>query len=463
MNQHSLLELKLLMFEKYMSITSDGIVGIDKDGRICLVNDSYCNFFDINRDEVLGEYIKDIIPSSKMMDIVKNNITEIDVAHYFDDICNGALGILTSRAAIFNQGKTVGGIAQVRFARTTTEFANQLNKLQPTYQYYQATLSNRRAKAKAKYTINTIYGSCPKMAELKQKTLKIAQHNFSVLILGETGTGKEVFAHAIHNESPRALHNFIKVNCAAIPSELLESELFGYEEGAFSGARKGGKPGKIELAHNGTLFLDEIAELPLAMQAKLLRVLQDNEVDRLGCIKSTKVDIRIIAATNKNLEEMVKEQTFREDLYYRLNIIELKLPPLRERSQDIIPLALHFLNQHNEQYEQDKFFSPDAERCLINYCWSGNIRELQNIIAQAFVLADNRIIDKTCFPMHISLNKRTAASHIYANKKIDLKTTMKRLEKEVVLEVIKMTKGNHAAAAKLLNINRGTLYKKLKN
>jgi transcriptional regulator with PAS, ATPase and Fis domain len=255
----------------------------------------------------------------------------------------------------------------------------------------------------ATYTFEDIIGHSMAIRQVITKAKSFAQSDFSILILGESGTGKELIAQAIHNASPRRNDPFVAINCAAVPESLLESELFGYEEGAFTGARKGGKKGLFELAHRGTVFLDEIGDLPLYLQVRLLRFLQEKTVMRIGATKVNNVNVRIISATNRDLLQMIREGKFREDLYFRLNVLPIRLPPLRERKEDIIPLINHFLKKlsnDNNNRKKQFFKSPEILMALIEYDWPGNIRELENCIAYILSLG-KEILSLQDLPDHI--------------------------------------------------------------
>lgn len=271
-----------------------------------------------------------------------------------------------------------------------------------------ATYKSRfREFNKANYSLENIIGESEPIVMAKAIVEKAAHTNSNVLILGESGTGKEIFAHAIHSESNRHEGPFVKVNCAAIPSDLLESELFGYEAGAFTGAKKEGKIGKFEIANEGTIFLDEIGDMPLHMQVKLLRVIQEREVEKVGGVASKKINIRIIAATNRNLERLVEEGKFREDLYYRLNVVTIEIPPLRERGNDIILISNHLIKKLSVDLDKKvKGISKEAEQYLKIYEWKGNVRELENILERAINIMENsEIIQVKDLPKEITGKK----------------------------------------------------------
>lgn len=301
-------------------------------------------------------------------------------------------------------------------------------------------------------------GKSPVILEIKSKVRKIANSNSTVLILGETGTGKNLLAKAIHYESERANNPFITVNCACVPQTLFESELFGYEEGAFTGAKKGGKPGWFELAQNGTLFLDEIGEMPMSMQIKLLEVLQEHSIERLGGISTIPLDVRVITATNCNIEELIRENKFREDLYYRINVIPIYLPPLCERKGDIKILAYEFLNKYNLRLNKNiEGFTPDVMDFFLSYSWPGNIRELENVVEYAVNMTDETITFKDIPQKYMEINNENDET---------IKSKVENMEYEIIKAALDKygwdVKGKTAAAEEL-GMGLRTLYRKLKN
>ena len=309
--------------------------------------------------------------------------------------------------------------------------------------------------------LDRVIGKSCTIREVKQTISDYADSNLTFLITGETGVGKEVFARAIHQSSGRSLQSYVKINCAAIPGTLLESELFGYADGAFSGAAKGGKIGKFELANHGTLLLDEIGEMPLDLQSKLLRVLQEKEIERVGGIKSVEVDVRIICCTNQNLEKMVQEGRFREDLYYRINVVELNIPPLRERLEDIPPLCSFFLEKVNEEngyaitgLEEDVLTLFDA------YPWPGNVRELEHVIERAAVRCKSGMMTTR----HVDFLAARASRQREQTQlePASLRERTQQAELESILQALDRTGGNKTKAARLLGIDRSRLYSKLK-
>ena len=312
---------------------------------------------------------------------------------------------------------------------------------------------------KEQYFLPDIIGSTPAMKQIFKMVHKIAPTDSTVLVTGETGVGKELIAKAIHSSSHRQNNTFIKVNCTAIPETLLESELFGYERGAFTGAITS-KPGKFEIGHKGTVFLDEIGEIPLHLQTKLLNVLQDRAFERLGGIKTIRVDIRIIAATNIDLQAAVQSGKFRSDLFYRFNVVPILIPPLRERKDDLIPLTLFLLNKYAEKYNKKKRdISPEALAAFTNYSWPGNIRELENVLERMIVLSENDTLDINQVPLEI---KGEVTSREPSTFKDKMNSVSRITEKKMIIDALYKTNQNRTKAAHLLGISRRTLQNKIK-
>jgi DNA-binding NtrC family response regulator len=319
-------------------------------------------------------------------------------------------------------------------------------------------LQNRdlRSKLEDKFHFKNIIGRSAKMIKIFELIQHIAPYDSSVLIIGESGTGKELIANAIHYSSPRTSMSFIKVSCASLSEGIIESELFGHEKGAFTGAISSRK-GRFEIAHQGTLFLDEVGDIPLATQIKLLRVLQDGEFERVGGNKTIQASIRIIAASNRDLQEAVKQGTFREDLYYRLNVVSIKLPPLRERKEDISFLVNFFIDKFNQRYKMKvKGVSQRAMNFLIGYEWSGNVRELENTIESILVINSPEVIDIQHLPQEVKEVKEKPEVI-----PIKIGTPLEEVEREMLIQTLKATKGNKRRAAELLGINVRTIHRKM--
>jgi two-component system response regulator HydG len=336
-------------------------------------------------------------------------------------------------------------------------------KVQQTLEFWRLKEENilQRRRIENLFDASRIVGRSQRMKDVLERVNMVAPSPTSVLILGESGTGKELIANAIHQGSPRSDRRFIKVNCAALPETLLESELFGHEKGAFTGAI-GRRPGRFELADGGSIFLDEIAEMTPATQAKLLRVLQEREFEPVGSTRTVKVDIRIIAATNRNPEEEVKRGAFREDLFYRLNVVPIELPPLRERREDILLLIEHFLQIYNERNNRNlQGFHPRALDALMRYTWPGNIRELENLVERAVILTRDDYVPFSELPEAI---KEASGVDISGEVRAGIPTgmTIKEMERELILKTLEDNDGNRTRTARILGITRRTLQHKLK-
>jgi len=347
-----------------------------------------------------------------------------------------------------------------------------MNLLESKVKYYEEELTHLRG---ARYTFASIVGAGASISAAKEEAERASRTDSTVLLRGETGTGKELFAHAIHAAGPRRAGPFIKLNCAAVPAELLESELFGYEEGAFTGARRGGKPGKFELAAGGTLFLDEIGDMPQPMQAKLLRVLQEKEVDRVGGTGSRRLDLRLIAATARNLEEMVGQGTFRADLYYRVNVIPIRIPPLREHPEDLGAIAEAFLARLSaDTGEPKRQLSDELLEILRAYPWPGNVRELQNGLERAVAMSPREVLRPEHFPAHLLRFAHGAGKEAtrgaagaggrkpWAKPPGSLASVKAEAERSAILSALAAVGGNRTRAAELLRIHRVKLHEKIK-
>ena len=364
-----------------LEVIDAGVIGINTNGTIFLYNDHAKKILELKEEQVISKNGIELftqIPFNFTLQSLKP-VEEKIIKIKGEDV------IVTVNPLIHSE-KLYGAVAIIRKYRDTENKQHMLRKKLIGKGY------------KARYDFNHIIGKSNAINKCKDIAKRMAKSNSSILITGETGTGKELFAQAIHNNSPRNRYQFVPVNCGAFPESLLESELFGYEEGAFTGARKGGKPGLFELAHNGTLFLDEIAEMPMNLQVKLLRVLQEREVVRIGGDRIINVDIRIVAATNRDLKSMVKRGEFRQDLYYRLNVLPLNIPPLRERREDI----LFLIEEVQKQFNSNFTLTEKAKELLLSHNWEGNVRELRNYV-EYFVNLDSKIIKAKDLPFSYDL------------------------------------------------------------
>lgn len=443
--------------ESVVENLQDAIAVVNKQGIIQLMNKAYGEFLNIDTSTVVGKHVRDVIPNTRLHLVVQEGKAEVtEIQKIQDNNC------IVTRIPIIKDGEIIGAIGHLIFkdVKDLRTLAGRISKLESELEYYKEELCKAYG---GKYTFDNIVGNSDKMKWLREIAAKAAKGTSTVLILGESGTGKELFAHAVHNASRRGEGPFIKVNCAALPENLLEAELFGYEEGAFTGARKGGKPGKFELANGGTIFLDEIGEMSLAMQVKLLRVLQERELERLGGTKTTKLDIRVIAATNRDLETMIEENRFRQDLYYRLNIFTINIPPLRERLEDIPLLCKILLKKINSQVEhQVEGVIPEAMALLLQYNWPGNVRELENILERTVNLMDDETqIKPKHLPPMIKKGSKGGEPQVIEESPNDLADIKEDAEKQAILRALTATSGNKSKAAKMLGIHRSGFYQKL--
>ena len=450
---HKLIELRnsLNMIEDILNYAYEGYVLVDPQGLIVKMN--YEKLLGIKEEDAIGKPVEDILENSRMHIVAKTGAKELrDVQriHGHD--------MITNRIPIIKNNKVIGAVGTVLFKDISEikELAHQLLDLQSKINKYKGEIERIQG---TKYSFHSIITRNPKMEYLKRIGERAADTNSTVLITGESGTGKELFAHAIHRASYRKEEAFIALNCAAIPKDLLESELFGYDGGAFTGAKKEGKIGKFELASGGTIFLDEIGNMPMDMQVKLLRVLEAKEFERLGSNKKIILDARIIAATNENIEEQIDEGKFREDLYYRLNVIPIEIPPLRERIEDIEILAKDLLEKLLIDMKiSKKTLSKESIKILESYDWPGNVRELRNILERGVNLSSGSEI----LPEHLPERFLNKAEFTLEDEKIELLSElMAKTEKKAIEKALILTKGNKSLASKELGIHRTALYKKL--
>lgn len=421
-------------------------------------NKSAESIYEISKKEILNKPITDFFPNALLPKVIKEGKTYKNVFNSPRDNCYNII----SATPLFDGDKIIGGIGYDRDVSELINLSEQLNKTQLNLKILEDEVSKFNENSGS---FDKIVGNNEDFMQVIKLSKSIAKSNISIFINGESGTGKEVFTRAIHTESKRKGY-FVPINCSAIPEELMESELFGYEKGAFTGASKDGKAGKFELANHGTLFLDEIGDMPLSMQPKILRVLDDGVITKVGSEKSTQVDVRIVAATNKNIKKMVEEGTFRKDLYYRLNSVIINLPPLRERKDDIPDLVYKFVEDYCMEYRTNiKGIEPDLMIKLINSDWEGNIRELKNVIEILVILAKNnneKILSSKFLPENL-IHKSAQQSIDETEYEIDLDIVAitEKVEKETIIKAMSIANGSKAQAAKLLKIPRSTLYFKL--
>lgn len=435
----------------------DSVAMFDKEGRYVYVNDNWLNNRGETVENVIGRYVQEIVKDSKVPIILK---THKPIAGEIIETKDGTYGALTFYWPIIEKEEFMG----VLICSTTRGLDNLYNMNRKLQSISTELDEYKKLASNTKYNIDDIVGESEAIKSMKEQIALASRFNSTVLIEGETGTGKELVAHSIHNISERKFGRFIRVNCSAIPQELMESEFFGYEEGAFTGAKKGGKKGKFELANNGSIFFDEVNQLPLVMQPKFLRVLQEGEIDPVGGKYSLPIDVRVIAATNTSLEKMVENNEFRSDLYFRLNVIKIKIPPLRERKEDIPIISKSIVDRLNIKMGTTiNHIDQNVLKLFSEYEWPGNIRELQNVIESAMTLTWGDNLELKHFN---SFSERTNKQNIDSINVKESNSTLKNIGSEVEMQVIiralKKCDGNKTETAKHLGISRNALYKKIK-
>ncbi len=434
---------------------------VDAEGIIVYMNNIYARLLGIRQDDAIGKHVSKVIPNTRMDIIVKTGVAEYgSIMKFYDHEKKEYVTLVCNRIPMFSDGKIIGAVAA-----TTLNNIFEVDMLYSEIERMKQENRNMEEKLNS-YKMNSsplenIIGTSEAIKEIKKYIVDYAKSNLPILLTGETGVGKEVFANAIHQSSNRFLNNYVKINCAAIPHDLLESELFGYAGGAFSGAEKGGKVGKFELSNNGTILLDEIGEMPISLQTKILRVLQENELERIGSIKTIKLNLRVICSTNSDLEGLVEKKLFREDLYYRINAVKITIPPLRERLADIPALSSHFINKINSiEMLNVKGISENVLNIFKKYSWPGNVRELEHTIHRAAVLCkDNIIQEKHC---NFFIDKVYKNKYKNTSKNNSLKSMTSSIEINAIIDALNKSHGNKSEAAKLLNIDRSLLYSKIK-
>lgn len=457
----------------------DGLVVVDGLGKIKYLSPQMIeNIESIEggavTSQLVGKHIEEVHPTSKIGTVLHTGLEQRECFYFIGGVTNIA------RIKPLKKGTELVGAIDYDLFDDDADLRRFFDKLVELSmsgvidlkESIGAILKKYKGSKKLKYQISSIIGESPQILEVKKKIYDIAESNSTVLIMGETGCGKEIVAHSIHNISRRKFEPMIEINCSAIPESLFESELFGYEEGTFTGAQKGGKAGKFELADKGTIFLDEVDQLPYHIQPKLLRVLQEKEVSRIGS-NSRPIDVRVIAATNKNLKELMEKNLFREDLYYRLNVIDITIPPLSQRTQDI-PLLVdsHIKKMNQLLYKNVSGISSEAVKLFYDYHWPGNVRELFNMIERAMNVCDGTVLRLQDFGDFFSMkgkhegNEPTfsqgGSSFIAVSEESPLEKVRDLAEREAIISALATCRGNKSKAADLLKISRPCLYYKMK-
>ena len=430
----------------------NAVIIIDCKGTVVYINRFYAEHMNIKLEKLMGRNLYDIEPQAKLLRVMEDGGgRDNDEVEYIKSLNIDSVGL--AFPLYDSRKEKVGACAIFKDVTHVVELTRKLQKSKEMVQY----LASQLEASELPISFQSYISHNKDLQKTLSLAAKVANTNCTILIQGESGVGKEVMAKCIHNASSRKERPMIKVNCASIPENLLESELFGYEEGAFTGARKGGKLGKFELANKGTILLDEIGDMSLTMQSKLLRVLQEKELERVGGTKTIKLDVRVIAATNRNLEEMVEKNEFRSDLYYRLHVVPIHIPALRYRREDIMPLVRYFIERNGGDESTD--LTPGAARMLEEYGWPGNVRELQNVIEYAMIVKTGDILEIKDFPQY--LRGDGAEDGPAEDGPCRLKDAVERLEKSMMQRALKRNNGNKSMAINELGLSRRSFYEKL--
>ncbi len=440
-----------------------GMCIVDEDGRIIKWN--YERLFGIEEEDVLGKPVDEVIENTRLPIVAKTGNKEL-----FQIQKIHGNNVISNRVPIVLNGKTIGAAGTIIF-RDTKELAEMWHHIERVENNMKAYRSELAKMYHARYQFDDIKTINAQMQSLKDLCKVVASTQATVLIQGESGTGKELFAQSIHNASLVSNEPFVSINCASIPKDLMESELFGYESGAFSGAKREGKMGKFELAGKGTLFLEDLGAMPLEMQAKLLRVLENHEFERVGDNKKIPFNARLIAATNEKLAQAVADGHFRRDLYYRLSVVNVDILPLRERKEDIPELCMALLAAQQKKYHIGKrpvLISPEVFAIFKKHTWPGNVRELRNVVERALIMSQGKEIMPEHLPDYLQSvvlesNDNIGEESVEENESGYYYSQIEKLERQMIVSALKKCDGNRAEAARRLGIHRSVFYKKMKD
>ncbi|GGM28727.1 sigma-54-dependent Fis family transcriptional regulator [Paraliobacillus quinghaiensis] len=459
--------LPITWIKEIIDLTIERIVVVDREGIILFINSTYCEFLDVKQEFAIGKPVQQVIENTRMHIVATTGKEELEGLQPI----NGSV-MIANRYPLIIDNELVGALGTVKYPGPDN-LRQSKNKIQDLIDELNFYKTKAQKELQSKYNFADLTGSSPIFLAAKKLAEKVSGSNSSVLLTGESGTGKELFAHAIHHSSMRSEHPFVALNCASIPQDLFESELFGYEDGAFTGAKKGGKKGQLHLANDGTIFLDEIGDMPLSMQSKLLRTLQENEINPVGGQSTIPINLRVIAATNQDLMKMVDEGKFRKDLFYRLNVINIEIPPLRERKEDIAPISIKILEKLERNfYRSGTLLSSEVIERFKHHSWPGNVRELENVLERAINVLDGRTIELSHLPLYLrdpeTVASRGGSSVTNPPKDAELlqvsplKKTIAKVEKQEIKNALIFTNGNKIEAAKLLGLGKTNLYDKCK-
>lgn len=452
-------KLNRILSRAFDSLSGAKIV-VDKDGIVLYASKYHYEYLGYDDpEEIIGHHVTEVIPGTRMHSVLQSRTPEYGCIFRFLNRKTGAVtSVVCNYVPIFEDGELIGAMSETTFPEgmsTVLQLSQEIEKLNQRQQ--QALRS-----AEGSPDIDTlIIGASPVLSDLKQLVKQVASFPLPILITGETGTGKEVFANAVHQLDPTRKGKFVKINCAAIPNDLLESELFGYEEGAFSGASRKGKIGKFEYAQNGSVLLDEIGDMPLNLQAKLLRAIQEKSFEKVGGVESIPFTARVICTTNCDIRQLIQEKKFREDLYYRINVIEMHIPPLRERREDIAPLCNYFIDSINRENGLSIVgIEPSAMEKLRDYWWPGNVRELRHLLERSCFMRGAGMLTADQFLLRSGSGEEATAP--VSTEVVPLYEACAQVEREQIERALKLGQGNKSTAAKLLQIDRSVLYDKIR-
>lgn len=458
--KQELLEVRALKeeLETIIENSYDYIFVTDAEGNVKKINDAYTRITGYKKEEIIASNIYDLVARgyfdrAATIDVIETRKTQT----FTQTLKSGKTVLVTGNPIYSEKGEFIGVVTNGRDVTELNRLKQEVTQAKGLSQHYQKELMRIQLDSTGDYIV-----ASQQMAEIEDLIKRIARVDSTVLINGESGVGKEIVAREIHRNSMRNNHPYISINCAAIPDNLLESELFGYEAGAFTGASKNGKMGIFQLADGGTLFLDEIGELPFYLQAKLLRVIQENEIQRVGGTKPIPIDVRLITATNRNLWKMVSERQFREDLYYRLNVVQVRIPPLRERKEEIPVFVEYFIGILNKKYKLDRHIEPELIQGLMQYDWPGNIRELRNTLEQAYVTSPGDLItDIRIGPQQEMHLTGTQLNNEEVLTNMNLKDALQKYEGKIIQKTMEEY-GTTRKAAAALGVSQATIWRKAK-
>lgn len=444
------------LLEALLDNPYESLILIDAQGIVRFMSASNEGVYRIPVKEAIGKHIREVSPKTRLPRTLETGKAEIGRSMVLK-----SKNRVIARIPLIRDGRVIGAAGKLMFMspKKLKELYERIENLETKIDFYQSELNQVYG---GRYSFDSIIGASEPVRRAKDLARQAAATDAAVILTGESGTGKELFAHSIHQASRRRGMHFVRVNCAAIPADLIESELFGYEAGAFTGARTKGKAGKFELAHNGTIFLDEIGDMPMALQVKLMRVLEEKEVERIGARTPKPINFRVISATNRDLKKLIDKQDFRLDLYYRLNVVHIHLPALRQIREDIPSLFQHFFDRLSiGKRPSIRAVAPEAVEAMQHYDWPGNIRELRNVVERAMIVCQGDTIERADLP----LEKTTAAPvrrPFSSDTPAPLKQLLTETERQAILAALDHTGNNRAEAAKMLGIHRTGLYQKMR-